>query len=137
MAAPVKYPMKISAPTFQEFREQFDVLLKKLLTQMMEDEVDTAQISCKFDISLVAHDVQDVDTGMMTNVRSPLVKHKITSTIQHKTEEAGGFGTMNFQLVWNRNTMQYEMISIQVPQQSMFDDGYEYGENDDGENDDG
>ena len=104
---------------------------------MMEDEVDTAQISCKFDISLVAHDVQDVDTGMMTNVRSPLVKHKITSTIQHKTKEAGGFGTMNFQLVWNRNTMQYEMISIQVPQQSMFDDGYEYGENDDGENDDG
>ena len=128
-AALVKYPMKISEPTFEEFRVQFDAMLRKLLTQMMADEVETAQISCKFDVILVAHDVEDVDTGMMTNVRSPLVKHKITSTIQHKTEANGGFGTRNYYLVWNRDTAQYEMVSIQVPQQSMFDDSYEYGEN--------
>ena len=43
---------------------------------------------------------------------------------------------MNYQLVWNRDTAQYEMVSIQVPQQSMFDDSYEYGENADDDNPD-
>lgn len=131
MAGNVRYPMKIDAPTFQEFREQFNDQLKKLLFQMVEDKVDAAQITCKFDISLVDHSVQDADTGEMIDILSPVVKHKITTTIQHKTEETGGFGSLEFQLVWNKQKMQYETVSVKQSQKSMFDDGYDYIEEED------
>ena len=135
--ANVRYPMKIDAPTFQEFREQFNAQLKNLFFQMVEDKVEQAQISCKFDIRLADHAVQDPDTGEMTDILSPVIAHKITTTIQHKTEETGGFGSLEYQLVWSKQRMQYEMVSVKQSQKSLFDDGYDYVEETEEEEDDG
>ena len=80
---------------------------------------------------LTGQPVQDADTGEMIDILSPVVKHKITTTIQHKTEETGGFGSLEFQLVWNKQKMQYETVSVKQSQKSMFDDGYDYIEEED------
>lgn len=127
----VRWPLKIEANTFQEFREQFNVQMTRLLFNMIEDNVGQAKLSCNFDISLINHNVEDPDTGDIAEILSPIIKHKITSTIQHKTEETGGCGTMEYQVVWNKRTEEYEMVPLKKLQQSMFEDGYEYGEAED------
>lgn len=128
MANNVKWPLKIEANTFQEFREQFNENLKNLFRVMVEDKVEQAALKCSFDIKLVSHDVEDPDTGDMATILSPIVKHKIAVTIQNKTEATGGFGSPNYQMIWNKRTEQYEIVPITVSQRSMFEDGYDYEE---------
>lgn len=130
-----RFQINISAPIFQKFREQFNGHLYLLLHNMVEDEVPSAKISCTFDITLVNHTVTDVDTGMPTEILSPLVKHKITATIQHKTEDVGQFGSLEYQMIFNKQTEQYEMVPVSQSQRSMFEDGYEYSEESEDEDD--
>lgn len=125
MANKIRWPMKIEANTFQEFREQFNERITSLLRQMVDGEVEAAKVSCTFDIKLIPGQAVDATTGELINFLQPQVMHKITTTIQRKEEETGGFGSANDKLVWNDRAEQYEIVPITTGQRSMFEEDEE------------
>lgn len=120
------YTLKIEEPTFEQFRIQFNAQLKAIFTKLIGMNLESAAISVKFDISMFDHDVVDPDTGTFANIKSPIIKHKITTTIQMKAEDGGKFGSVDYQLIWNKKKEAYELFPVKKSQRSMFDDSYEY-----------
>ena len=120
------YPIEVEGEAFEAFRIQFNAMLKKMLSEMQQKNVEAASISAKFDINLMEHEIDDPDTGEPALIKSPEIKHKVTGSMQIKNELTGKFGSVDYQLQWNPEKEKYVMMPVRLAQRSMFDDGYEY-----------
>lgn len=120
------YTLKIEEPTFEQFRLQFNAQLKAIFTKLIDMNLEKAAISVKFNIDMLEHDVEDPDTGDYATIKSPIISHKIATTIQMKAESDGKFGSVDYQLIWNKQKEAYELFPVKKSQRSLFDDSFEY-----------
>ena len=120
-----KYPLTLSADTFNGFKTDFDQTLRKLLSDMERLDSDEATIGIKIAVTLEKGKERDFEaTGIdaMKDITKPTFKHDISTTIQVKNKIGGSLGG-NMKMVWDRDLCQYVMQEIDNGQQSLFNDG--------------
>ncbi len=117
-----KYPLSLDGDTFNAFKTDFDMLLRKLLTEMEKRETEDATISIKIAVNLQKGQERDFETNgynAMKDITKPTFKHEISTVLQVKDKKTGNLGG-NMKLVWDRALCQYVLQEIDNGQMSIF-----------------
>ena len=127
------YPMSLNSDTFNSMKNDFDQMLRTLLTEMETRESEEGTINVKVQVKLTPDQARDFQANGYDAQRDfikPSFKHEISTVLQVKNKKTGSFGG-NMELVWDAPMNQYIMRPIDNGQVSFFD-GYDKHE-DDGE----
>lgn len=107
------FVLKLEEPTFDDFRIKFNEMVQNVITNMRSKDVEAASITAKFDIAIVESDNPNTSAPDSLDEQTdliPMVKYKLTATMQTKSEASGGFGGVKYALVWNRLKHAYELV---------------------------
>ncbi len=110
------FELDINTNTFVKFKNDFNVMLKEILTKMRKKEVEDADITVKMSIRLPEFYVAEIDRDCIM----PVFTHKITSKMQLKSECQGTLAG-KFELKQNKETGEYYLEEIKDNQTTMFD----------------
>lgn len=123
MSEPKKYPLSLNGDTFNAFKQDFDQMLRELLTQMEEWESEEAVINMKMVVGLAKDEERDFEANgydAMKDITKPTFKHEISTVMQIKNKKSGNLGG-SMKLVWDKELHQYVMQEIDNGQVTLFD----------------
>ena len=110
--------------TFDDARQNFNVVLQKLFRSMIESGSDEGDITLKIGVSLREETITNTDPDIGSDHRTiqiPSFVHKVTSTVSVKNEMKGNKNP-NMELVWDEETSTYKLQYISnTEQRSIFD----------------
>lgn len=118
-----QYPISIDGSTFSGFKQDFDQMLRQLISEMEKRESEEATITAKMTVRLKPDQARDFKANgddAMRDIIKPMFEHKISSVMQVKAEKSGSLGG-NYELVWDAEQHRYVMVEIDNGQQSLFD----------------
>ena len=118
-----KYPLSLDGDTFNAFKQDFNQMLRQLLSEMEKRESEEATISMKMTVSLTKDQERDFEVAAyeaMKDITKPTFKHEISTVMQVKNKKTGSMGG-TMKLVWDRDLCQYVMQEIDNGQTSLFD----------------
>ncbi len=119
-----KYPLSLDGDTFNAFKTDFDMMLRKLLTEMEKRETEDATISIKIAVNLQKGQERDYEANgydAMKDITKPTFKHEINTVLQVKDKKTGNLGG-DMKLVWDRALCQYVLQEIDNGQMSMLNE---------------
>lgn len=125
--------LSLESNAFNGFKQDFKTILNNTFETMQEKDVDKATVTAKFEIALIPGINPNTDAPDSAAERSfvaPMIKHKITANMKLQSEKAGVLGGPDWELVWDRSSGTFAMVPVKGDQASMFDDAYEYEEDD-------
>lgn len=110
--------------TFDDAREDFNIVLQKLFKNMLEAESDEGKITLNIDVSLKRETIPNSDPDVKSETREIALtsfSHKVTSTVQVKNEMKGSKNP-NMELVWDEETKTYKLQHVaNTEQKTIFD----------------
>lgn len=118
-----QYPLSLSSDTFNSMKTDFDMLLRKLITEMERREEEDATINIKVAVHLEQDQARDFEAGnydAMRDIIKPTFKHEITTVLQVKDKKSGSLGG-NLEMVWDRDAHDYVLRDIDNGQVSFAD----------------
>lgn len=111
------FELSLQDETFNALKSDFDMILKRTLTNMKEKEENEAEITIKLGIKLIEEiDKKDINRKIV----KPMFEHKVSSILKIKDEKSGILKG-DYELVWDSLLQNYVMRKIQDPQTSLFD----------------
>jgi len=131
------YPLTLSSDAFNALKSDFDQMLRQILLSMESKEAEEGSITVKLGISLMRDQIPDLSISAydaQRDIIKPKFDHKITSTIQYKSEKSGTLSG-NYELVWDKSINEWTMRPIDNGQTSLFDKKEQTANNNDPEND--
>jgi len=127
------HEISIMDDSFESFRKDFDKIINQAVNNMREQNLDTAEMTCKVTVETSERMVENPSENNLNEKRKAIVptyKHKITCVIKHETKADGAFAG-NFELVWDEDEGRWVMVEMGSPQTSMFDHDSPYMNPDD------
>lgn len=126
----------IEGESFMQMRADANVVLQKLLKNMVEKETNEGSLTIKVDVNLVPEWVPiPIEKRIIGGPESrmilrPRFEHKISSTMQIKDNANGEYVSELMELVLNEFTGQYILTPVKDGEQMTIYDLMEQGEND-------
>ena len=123
MRVPKQYELTLNSETFAALKADFDLVLKKTLSNMQKKGSDSAEVKVSLKIALYKAEDSNIkinDLDGMREVLIPRFDHKVASVLQIKDEASGTLGG-NFELVFDENRKSWIMREIIGPQTSLED----------------
>ena len=80
--------ISMGSDTFEQVRENFDMLLQKLFQKMQQNDSDEGSITLKVDVNIVDEYIPEED-GTERRIGKPIIKHKITTAVPVKDSLEG------------------------------------------------
>lgn len=123
MRVPKQYELTLNSETFAALKADFDLVLKKTLSNMQKKGSDSAEVKVSLKIALSKAEDSNIkinDLDGMREVLIPRFDHKVASVLQIK-DEASGTLSGNFELVFDENRKSWIMREIIGPQTSLED----------------
>lgn len=118
--------LNLDSKVFSSMKESFNTVLKSTIMSMEKFNSKQAKITVTLGIDLVDSHVQDTSRPQYYAERDiiiPTFQHKVTSSIPIKDEIKGKTGGIGYELVYDRDTRSYYMVSTKDANQvSMFDE---------------
>lgn len=122
----IDHGLNMDSKVFTALKESFNASLRSTLMRMEKFAATEAKITITLDIDLADSHVPDHSRPQYNAERDvviPTFQHKVTSSIPVKDEIKGKTGGVGFELIWDRDTKSYYMISTkEVDQISLFDE---------------
>ncbi len=122
----IDHGLNMDSKVFTALKESFNASLRSTLMRMEKFAATEAKITITLDIDLADSHVPDHSRPQYNAERDvviPTFQHKVTSSIPVKDEIKGKTGGIGFELIWDRDTKSYYMISTkEVDQISLFDE---------------
>ena len=122
----IDHGLNMDSKVFTALKESFNSQLRSTLMRMEKFAATEAKITITLDIDLVDSHVPDHSRPQYPAERDitiPTFQHKVTSSIPVKDEVKGKTGGTGYELIWDRDTKSYYMISTKEADQiSMFDE---------------
>lgn len=120
--------LHINDDAFLSMREDADIVLQKLLQNMVEKCASEGSLTIKIDIALTQEYIPNYDpraNGESRVVTKPKFTHNISSLMQVKDGKKGGVNYDGMELVRDPDTKEYVLKPIaNTEQRSIFDDDY-------------
>lgn len=119
-----QHALNLDSDAFNAFKNDFKMILNNTLNTMQQKDVNNATISVKFDVALeeaFAPDHAITAYPADREIVSPCIRHKITATMQFKSEKTGSVGGLDYELVWDKEENAFVMRNVNDQQISMFD----------------
>ena len=114
----------LDSETFEQARQNFDMLLQKLFQKMEQNNSDEGSITLKVDINMLDDYVTD-EEGNSKRVCKPVLKHKVSTTVPVKDSFDGKKDT-GMELVYDEELKRYVLKYVSSGgQMSMFDPDYQ------------
>ena len=118
--------VNLDSKVFSSMKESFNTVLKSTIMSMEKFKSKQAKITVTLGIDLVDSHVQDTSRPQYYAERDviiPTFQHKVTSSIPIKDEIKGKTGGIGYELVYDRDTRSYYMVSTKDANQiSLFDE---------------
>lgn len=111
--------VRIEDEIFEGMRTSANVVLQKLLKNMVEKGSMTGKITITLDVTLDQEFIVNRDpkiNGETRRILTPKFAHKIGSVMQIKDEAKGGKSCEGWELVWDEEKM--DMFLFRLPIQS-------------------
>lgn len=128
----MNYILTLDSEAFNALKSDFNQMLRKTLTTMLQKEGEVADVKITLKITLVKMDTPEGDEGEPgRELIIPKFEHKITAQMAYKDEKSGSVGGIDYELVFDKDKGEYIMRKIKGAQRSLFDQdddesGYEY-----------
>lgn len=131
------YEITLESDAFNAMKSDFNKLLRKTLSTMLQKEGEKAELKLSLKISLTqgeARDFEEVRYEAQRGVILPKFEHKISTVMQYKDELSGFVGGAEYELVWDKSKSEYVMRPIKDGQMDIFeynrppDDEYDYSD---------
>lgn len=114
----------LDSETFEQARQNFDMLLQKLFQKMEQNNSDEGSITLKVDINMIDDYVTD-EEGNSKRVCKPVLKHKVSTAVPVKDSFDGKKDT-GMELVYDEELKRYVLKYVSSGgQMSMFDPDYQ------------
>lgn len=114
------YNLTLDGEVMSELKSDFNSMLTSTINTMQQKNVDSASVILKLEINFPESETAD-EIGFLF----PTFKHKVSASMQFKSEKSGYFGGNNFKLVWDYVLKEWKMVRIDE-EQVKFDDSYVY-----------
>lgn len=128
-----EYILSIESETFNSMKTDFNQILRKTLSTMIQKEGEKAEIKLTLKITLAqgtAPDLEECRYEADREIIIPKFEHKVSTVMQYKDEKSGHVGGAEYELVWDKDKNDYVMRPIKNAQLTMFegpvDIDYEY-----------
>ena len=122
----IDHGLNIDSKVFSAMKEAFNATLKNTIMSMEKFNSKQAKITVTLGIDLADSHVQDTSRPQYYAERDviiPTFQHKVTSSIPIKDEIKGKTGGVGYELIYDRDTRSYYMVSTKdANQTSMFDE---------------
>lgn len=122
----IDHGLNLDSKVFTALKSAFNETLRRTLMNMEKYHSTDASITIKIDIDLTESYTEDNSRPQYKAEREitiPTFSHKVTSAIPVKDEIKGKTGGIGFEMVYDRDTRDYYMISTKDANQiSMFDE---------------
>jgi len=121
-----EFDLNLNGDTFNALKSDFNMVLRKTLSNMELKESEEAELTVKLKIKLKKEKERNtfIDNAPPREMTLPHFDHKVSSVMQIKSELTGSLGG-NYELVWDRERGEYALWEITNEQQSLFDARYE------------
>lgn len=116
-------PLSLNGDTFNAMKSDFDIILRKTISNMELKGADTAELNIKLKVSLEKDQTRDFDAaydGAMRDIIKPKFDHTVQSVLQIKDKKDGTLSG-NYELVWDPDEQKYVMREITNGQTTLFD----------------
>lgn len=111
--------VNIEGDTFNVLRNDINQLLRFTLHNMIQKGGEKAELKMSLKITLMQGSTPDTEEEAGRMVIYPRFEHKVNSILQYKAERDGFFGGYDFELIWDKERMEYIMRPIQ---EGLFDE---------------
>lgn len=120
------FDLSLNGDALNSFKQDFNSMLASTIHTMQQKEVEKATITAKFEI-VFPEGVSSEDPAILY----PTITHKISATMQFKSEITGFLGGPDFELFWDKASASWQMRKISE-QRTLFDvqDDYPYEKGD-------
>ena len=122
----IDHGLTLDSKVFNALKTAFNETLRRTLMNMEKYGSTDATINLKLEIEIAESYVKDTSRPQYEAEREitvPTFNHKITSAIPVKDEIKGKTGGFGFELIYDRDTRDYYMISTKdANQTSLFDE---------------
>ncbi|MEG2383480.1 MAG: hypothetical protein RSB39_07810 [Oscillospiraceae bacterium] len=125
--------LSLSGGTFNAFKADFDQMLRKTLSAMIQKDGEKAEVKVSVKITLYpgfTPDLSGAAGGHDREVIMPMFEHKVSTVIQYKDEKSGITGGSEYELFFDKDVNDYVMRPIDNGQASFFDESKEAGDSD-------
>jgi len=131
------YEITLESDAFNAMKSDFNQLLRKTLSTMLQKEGEKAELKLSLKITLTqgeTRDFEEVRYEAQREVILPKFEHKISTVMQYKDELSGFVGGAEYELVWDKQKREYVMRPIKDGQMDIFeynhqpDEGYDYSD---------
>lgn len=115
-----KIELSLNSDTFKEFKNDFDMVLKRTIRNMEDEHVMNAALSVKLIINLNEDSAPDFDalhSGAQREIIVPKFLHEIKSVLKKEITRSGGTNGY-YELVWDEESGDYTMRPVDNGQQS-------------------
>lgn len=114
----------LDSETFDNARENFNLLLQRLFQKMEQNNSDEGTITLKVDISMIDDYITD-EEGKTKRIVKPILKHKVSTAVPVKDSFDGKKDT-GMEIVYDEELKRYVLKYVsQGGQRSIFDPDYE------------
>jgi len=118
------YELTLESDAFNALKSDFNMLLRKTLSTMIQKEGEKAELKLSLKITLTQGETRDLDEVRYEAQREvilPKFEHKISTVLQYKDELSGILGG-EYELAWDAETGTWAIRPIEDKQLSLFDD---------------
>lgn len=118
------YEITLESDAFNAMKSDFNQLLRKTLSTMLQKEGEKAELKLSLKITLAqgeTRDYEEVRYEAQREVIYPKFEHKISTVMQYKDELSGFVGGAEYELVWEKGKGQYVMRPIKDGQIDIFE----------------
>lgn len=117
--------LHISDNAFEGMRKDADLVLQRLIKNMIEKDSMEGKVTITIDVSLIQDFILNRDPrieGETRRVLTPKLSHKVGSVMQIKNEEKGGKFYDGMELTWDEELKEYVLKPIaNTDQMTIFD----------------
>ncbi|MDF2686203.1 MAG: hypothetical protein K0S55_1384 [Clostridia bacterium] len=111
--------LTINSEIFDIMREDFNMILQKTITKMVESKNTSADINVTLTIDL--YNKYKTNEGVLNDAYTkPIIEHKVSSTIKQKTETKG-LSDGEYALIWDEDLKSYIIKKIEDEQTNLTD----------------
>ena len=121
---PNVFDLNLNGDTFNALKSDFNMVLRKTLSNMEVKGSEEAELTVKLKIKLKKERDPFAGEGIPREMAVPKFDHKVSSVMQIKDELTGSLGG-NYELVWDGERGEYILREIVDGQMNMFDAQYE------------
>lgn len=116
--------LTLESDTFEQARENFNMLFQRLLKKMEQTGSDEGSITLKVDVETVTDWIPDGEGGSK-EIHKPILKHKVTTAVPVKDSFDGKKDT-GMNLVYDEELRRYVLKYVSVGgQRSIFDEDFQ------------